>query len=306
MSEHRDYDLICIGSGPAGQRAAVQAAKLGKRVAIVERQRIVGGVCLTMGTIPSKTLREAVMALVSARNRAKSHFLSFDPYGTWQEIGERISGVIATERRVIEHQLARNDIDLISGTASFEDPHTLMVDDGRQVRRLTTEHVLVAVGTTATPPPDVPIDGRHVVTSDQILQMERLPRTLCVVGAGVIGLEYASILAQLDMSVTVVDKRMRPLEFLDHEIVDELIHQMRGTGVSFRVGDSVASLEVQDGHAPRVRQAHPRRRGALLRRADRRDRRARSREGRPRRRRPGQDHRGRALPHRGPLDLRRR
>ena len=193
------YDLIAIGSGPGGQRAAIQAAKLDKRVAVMERTSGVGGVCVRTGTIPSKTLREAAMALSGYRERG----FYGSSYTVKQHIGMddltfRADQVVRNETDVVRHQLMRNGIDLYSGSASFADPHTLVVDDpgghGRQTLRAGT--IVIATGTTATRDDHIPFDGRRIITSDAVA-LDRLPRTMAVVGAGVIGLENAAMFASL-------------------------------------------------------------------------------------------------------------
>jgi len=247
-----DYDLICIGSGPAGQRAAVQAAKLGKTVAVVERHRIVGGVCLETGTIPSKTFREAVIS--SVRPRGTSRTGSFDEGRsniTAEQLVERIEHVVRAEAEVIERQLHHNDVALFRGTASFVGPHELHIQAGEESHRLTAANILIASGTCPTPPPDV-APGGPVVTSDEILNLKELPHTMAVVGGGVIGIEYASIFATLGVEVTLIERQERPLEFLDHEIVDELIHQMRNANVTFRLAEVVSRIEVQSSPKPRA------------------------------------------------------
>jgi NAD(P) transhydrogenase len=243
-----DYDLVCIGSGPAGQRAAVQAAKAGRRAAVIEKRGCVGGVCVDTGTIPSKTLREAVLAYAARAGAAARR--APGPATARPTAGDLLSGVesvMAREIEVIEHQLARNDVRLIRGEATFVDPHTLSVLGAGGTATLTAEHVLIAVGTRPASPPGVKADGEIVLDSDDVLRLGQLPRAMAVVGAGVIGVEYASMFAALGVQVTVVERRERPLEFLDHEIVDELIHQLRNRNVTFRLGESVESLAVSDG-----------------------------------------------------------
>jgi NAD(P) transhydrogenase len=240
-----DYDLVCIGSGPAGQRAAIQAAKLGKRVAVIEKQRSVGGYCVESGTIPSKTFREAVRRVYSRpgldsgdggfRERVRP---------TMHQLVGHVARVIQREVGVVHDVLARNDIRLLNGRASFEDPHTLLVESAEGRRRISGANILVAVGTMPSRPRGMDSDGHTITTSDTVLNLEQLPRTMVVVGAGVIGIEYASMFAALGVQVTVIDGRPRPLEFLDHEIVDELIHQMRKSDVVFRCGDAVEGIEV--------------------------------------------------------------
>ena len=251
-----DFDLLCLGSGPAGQRAAVQAAKLGFRSAVVEKGRVVGGVCVDTGTIPSKTFREAVLSFGKPAWPAEpaGHAVQ-SRRPTLQQLLARVTEVMRRECDVIDQQLDRNDVTVVWGRARFKDPHTVVVERDSALHTITAEHILIAVGTEPAPPPGVAPDGEVVLTSDDILTMTSLPRTLAVVGAGVIGIEYASMFAMLGVAVTLVEKRDRLLEFLDHEIVDELMHQMRKHGVIFRLGETVERLDVTDG---------PPRRAALL------------------------------------------
>ena len=243
-----DYDLVSIGSGPAGQRAAVQAAKLGKRAAVVEKLRCVGGVCLGTGTIPSKTLREAVLLLSGGPGRAGPGFsIPPGPRPTAEQLLARVEEVLAREQAVIEDQLRRNDVVTVRGEASFTDAHTLAVRREDGWHAISAETIVIAVGTQPAPPPGIAPDGEVVITSDDVVRLRQIPRAMAVVGASVIGIEYASMFSALGVPVTLIEKRPRPLEFLDREIVDELIHQMRSRNVTFRLGESVASIEVTDG-----------------------------------------------------------
>jgi NAD(P) transhydrogenase len=242
--EAYEFDLVCIGSGPAGQRAAIQAAKLGKRVAVVEKQTCIGGVCIETGTIPSKTFREAVRRLYSQANFGHGGDAPRRQRPTMTQLLAQVDRVIQRESEVVQDALSRNDVQVLRGRAKFEDPHTLVVDGIATHRRVTTDKILIAVGTRPTDPRGIKPDGRVVITSDTILQLEKLPRKVAVVGAGVIGIEYASMFAALGVHVTVIDKRPRPLEFLDCEITDELVHQMRKSDVTFRCGDGVDSMEI--------------------------------------------------------------
>jgi len=239
-----DFDLVCIGSGPAGQRAAVQAAKLGKTVAVIEKRRVVGGACLDTGTIPSKAFREAILAFSSGQVFLKKNELSHSSRPTANQLLSRVKEVIGIEGEVLKDQLYRNDVAMLNGIAAFIDSHTLQIVTELGNKQITSDKFLIAVGTIPTPPPGVPADGTMVMNSDGILSLGRLPKTLAVVGAGVIGIEYASMFAELGVEVTVVDKRYRPLEFLDYEIVDELIHQMRNKNVLFRLNETVEHLEI--------------------------------------------------------------
>jgi len=247
-----EYDLICIGSGPAGQRAAVQAAKLGLRVGVIEKRRIMGGTCVDSGTIPSKTFREAVLSLkASRRGREPADFQSVSP-PTMGELLDKVSHLVAMESQIVENQLGRNNITLIHGDAYFKDPHTIVVELGSDTILLRATHILIAVGTIPAPPPGISPDGQVIIDSDDILHLSHIPRTMVVIGAGVIGIEYASMFATLGTEVTIIDQRERPLEFLDHEIVDELIHQMRNNNVIFRLSETVERLDLSSGPPKRV------------------------------------------------------
>lgn len=246
MSPQHEYDLLCIGSGPTGQRAAIQAAKLGKKVAVIEQQQCLGGVCIATGTIPSKTFREAVSRLYATPYPALAdtvrHTARLRP--SMAQLLGQVEHVMQREMQVIADALERNDVEVLHGQASFVRPHTLCISGPEGQRQVTAEHILIAVGTTTTNPHGLEPDGRTVVTSDQILDLPHLPHTMAVVGAGVIGMEYASMFAALGVQITVIDQRPRPLEFLDQEIVDELIHQMRKSNVMFRCGDAVARIDI--------------------------------------------------------------
>ncbi len=245
------YDLICIGSGPAGQRGAVQAAKLGKRVAVIEKRRVVGGSCLDTATIPSKTFREAVLSFSGLNFRWLLHQEPLPSRPTVQQLMGRVTEVIQVEGNVLNDQLRRNDVTLLQGQATFRDSHTIDLKNERGTSTVTAEHILIAVGTRPTSPPGIPLDGESILDSDSILSLQKMPRSLTVVGAGVIGLEYASMFGILGVEVTLVDTRTRPLEFLDGEIVDELTHQMRNHQVTFRLGETVDGIE--RGKGPRQR-----------------------------------------------------
>ena len=252
-----EYDLLVIGSGPAGQRAAIQGAKLDKRVALVERRAVVGGVCVNTGTIPSKTLREAVLHLSGYRERGVyGASYAVKQNITIDDLLFRADHVIRHELDVTRHQLARNRVELFSAEASFVGPHNLLLRlaDGRGVREVTAKRIVLATGTEATKDPRIPIDGKRIFMSDDILSLDRLPRTLAVVGAGVIGCEYASIFAALGVRVTLIDKRSRLLPFVDGEIVEALTYHLRENRMTLRLSEEVSAIEpVQDERGERVR-----------------------------------------------------
>lgn len=243
-----DLDLIVIGSGPSGQKAAVQAAKLGKRVAVVERRQRVGGNSIHTGTIPSKTLREAV--LEGIKNRPLDIADPTNPEvrerSAVEFLMDRTARVIGAETRVVREQLRRNDVGLLFGDASFADEHTIRIRDGQNERSYSAENIVIAVGTLPARPKDVQFDDRTVIDSDGILKLEgRVPRTMTVVGAGVIGVEYASMFGALGTKVTLVDARERILQFLDKEIGEALQFFMRRSNVTFRFSEEVVGVELK-------------------------------------------------------------
>jgi NAD(P) transhydrogenase len=250
------YDLLVIGSGPAGQRAAIQAAKLNKRVAMVERKAVVGGVCINTGTIPSKTLREAALYLSGYRLRGLyGASYTVKQNITMEDLLFRTEHVIRHEVDVTRHQLMRNHVEVFSAAGSFVDPHTVRLAevDGSGLRDVTVDKVVIATGTEVTREEKIPFDGQRICCSDDIINLKRLPRTLTVVGAGVIGLEYASIFAALGVRVTLVDKRHRMLPFVDAEIIDTLAYHLRENRVTLRFGEEVSAMDlITDSFGDRV------------------------------------------------------
>ncbi|MCU1682410.1 MAG: udhA [Amycolatopsis sp.] len=248
MSE-RDYDLIVIGSGPGGQKAAIAASKLGKRVAIIDKNDMLGGVCVNTGTIPSKTLREAVLYLTGMNQRelyGASYRVKQDI--TIADLMARTRHVVDREVQVVRAQLMRNHIDLIVGMGTFVDEHTVSVEGVHRGDRTTmsSDYIVIATGTKPARPAEVDFDAERVLDSDEILQMESVPSSLVVVGAGVIGIEYASMFAALGTRVTVVEQRDNMLDFCDPEIVESLKFHLRDQAVTFRFGEKVASVVVSD------------------------------------------------------------
>src|SRR5918996_2006356 len=210
-----EYELLVIGSGPAGQKAAIQAAKLGHRVAVVERQQL-GGVSVNRGTIPSKTLREAIVYLTGLSQRvAYGESYRVKEEITIEDLRVRTQQVIEREIDIVRHQLMRNRVHVVAGSARFVDPHTVAVSGGRDERRLTAERTVVATGTRPARPSTVEFDDQTILDSDGLLLLDRVPASVAVVGAGVIGIEYASMFAALGAKVTVIEKRTRLLDFCD-------------------------------------------------------------------------------------------
>ena len=238
------YDVIVIGSGPAGQRAAIQASKSGKRVALIEKQTVVGGTCINTGTIPSKTMREAVMHL-SGYNYQNVYGMNYRVKEkiTISDLAFRVQHVIKTEVDVTQAQLSRNGIDVVFGIASFVNPTTVRVEGLLAQAEYHAEIIIIATGTKPATSPRVPLNNRSIINSDQILQMPEIPKTLIVVGGGVIGVEYACMFAVLGVRVILVEKRPRLLEFADAEIVEALSYHLRDRRVTMRLNEEVQSVE---------------------------------------------------------------
>ena len=244
-----DYDMVIIGSGPAGHRAAIQSAKLGKRVAVIEKKTLIGGVSVNTGTIPSKTLREAVLHLSGFRQRSiYGASYTVKQNITMGDLLLRADHVIRHEIEISRHQLQRNGVELFAGIARLVNEHTVHLHfvDKKGEDEITSRHIMIAVGTTVVKPPHIPFDGETIFTSDGLLKLDRLPRTLTVVGGGVIGCEYACMFATLGTRVTLVEVSDRLLDFVDHEIVDALVYHMRQQRVTLRLGENVRAIEHSD------------------------------------------------------------
>ncbi|HEU4683020.1 MAG TPA: Si-specific NAD(P)(+) transhydrogenase [Nitrospira sp.] len=248
------YDLLVIGTGPAGQKAAIQAAKLGKKVGIVERRQVVGGVCINTGTIPSKSLREAVLYLSGFRQRTlygseyrlKKHI-------TIEDLAFRANHVIKQEIEIVENQMARNQVDLLYGAASFVGPHRIQIQHPSGSVEHDANFIVIAVGTEPARPAHIPFDQETIIDTDGLLALKHVPDSIVIVGGGVIGAEYASMLATLGVSVTLVDKRPRLLEFVDTEIIHALQQQMKGIGVTLCHNEEVVAIAKQDDGKVHVR-----------------------------------------------------
>lgn len=245
-----DFDIVVVGTGPAGQRAAIAAAKLDRRVAIVDRRQCIGGVCVNTGTIPSKTLREAVLYLTGHRQKAV--------YGQHYRVKESITmedllihshRVIRNELDVIQSQMSRNGVRMLTGEARFEGPHQVVISDGRHAEHLTAAKIILAPGTEPARPKDTKLVDNRIIDSDGVLSLLEIPRTMTVVGGGIIGLEYASMFATLGTKVTVIESRPRLLDFVDEEIADALIYHLRDRGMTFRLMEEVVYVDM-DGDEP--------------------------------------------------------
>jgi NAD(P) transhydrogenase len=247
MASETEYDLVVIGSGPGGQKAAVAASKLGKKVAVIERGWMLGGVCVNTGTIPSKTLREAVVYL-TGMNQRELYGASYRVKDriTTEDLHVRTAHVITKEVDVVRSQLMRNKIDLFTGHGRFVDPHTIVVENDNEAEHTTVsgDHIVIATGTKPARPDGIEFDDERVLDSDGILGLKKVPSSMVVVGAGVIGIEYASIFAALGTKVTVVEKRESMLDFCDAEIVEALRFHLRESAVTFRFGEEVTGVQI--------------------------------------------------------------
>ncbi|MGD0962614.1 MAG: Si-specific NAD(P)(+) transhydrogenase [Candidatus Acidiferrales bacterium] len=240
-----NFDLVVIGTGPAGQKGAICAAKLRKRVAVIDRTFMLGGVCVHTGTIPSKSVREAIFQLTGMAVKAlhgsdcrETRDISL------QELSFRVSAIVKRETDVIRAQLKRNGIAIFQGTAEFADSHTLEVQGEEEKVTLHGDKILIACGTRTARPAGIPFDGKRILDTDQIFALAELPRELIVVGAGVVGLEYASFLAALGVEVTLIDQRPVILDFVDREICDTLEYHLRQLGTVFRLGEKVTRVGI--------------------------------------------------------------
>ena len=238
------YDLIVIGSGPSGQRASISAAKMGKKVAVVEMREVVGGVSINTGTIPSKTMREAVLHL-SGYNYKSIYGMNYRVKEkiTMADLAFRVQHVIKTEIDVTEAQLSRNNVEMLVGIASFVDKNHVKVTNSRGSEVFEAEHILIGTGTKPAVSKKVPINGKTIINSDLVLDLMNLPKTMIVVGGGVIGVEYTCMFAALGVRVTLIERRPKLLEFADQEIVEALSYHLRDSRVTMRLNEEVESVE---------------------------------------------------------------
>jgi NAD(P) transhydrogenase len=246
---HSEYDLIVIGSGPAGQKAALAAAKLGKRAAVVERLADVGGACIHTGTIPSKAMREAILHLTGIKERevyGASYQVKQDI--RMSDLLQRCQHVVRCEVDVIRNQMHRNGLAMFSGVASFVDPHTIRIVHGDEATDVVAKNILIAVGTVPARPASVPFAPDRVIDSDELLKLTKLPRSMAIVGGGVIGSEYASMLAAVGVRVTMIESRPKLLEFVDDEVADNLQFRLRDLGIRLKLGETVAEIRLEANH----------------------------------------------------------
>lgn len=254
---NKEYDLIVIGSGPAGEKAAIEAAKLRKSSAIIERHSVQGGVCIHTGTIPSKTLRETVMYISGLRQRSVYGLIGgVKPNISVKELMYRKGQVIQQELDVIQQNMARYRIEVIKGTGMIADANTVVVSDGDNNNRiLKGQHIIISTGTKPFHPPHVNFDHRYVYDGETILNLDTLPRSMTIIGGGVIGCEYASIFAHIGVKVTIVDRRERLMSFLDNEIVDALLYLMRKYRINLILGDGDKEIFVENDQVVTITQS---------------------------------------------------
>lgn len=243
VSENNSYDLVVIGSGPAGQKAAICAAKMRKKVAVIERKRSIGGVCVNTGTIPSKTFREAVLYLSGLRQRSfYGRSYAVKDQIAMEDLIFRSAAVMAREIEVIKSQLRRNRVTVLEGNAQFIRPHTVEIQNEMGSAVVHGDYFVVACGTRPDHDSQFPMDGKRIFDSDQVQDLKEVPRELIVVGAGIVGLEYASMFAALGVKVILLDQRPTLLDFADREIVESLCFQLRQLGTVFRLGEKVVAV----------------------------------------------------------------
>jgi NAD(P) transhydrogenase len=249
--ENMTADLVIIGSGPSGQKAAIQAAKLGKRVVVIEKDIEPGGACLYSGTIPSKTFREAVVDLTRFYER---HFEGVEyimPDVTIDELNYRLHAVILEERNIISRQFKKNGIHFIQGSARFENQNTIIIvdNDFRLKYQITTEYCIIAVGSNPRNPCDVPFDREVILDSTTLLGIGKVPKSMLVLGGGIIGSEYASFFAALGTEVTVIDRKEHMLPLLDAEIGIHLQTALTDIGLKFVGKKEPIQITRKDDHA---------------------------------------------------------
>ena len=245
-----DYDLIIIGSGPSGRAAAIQAGKLRRKVLVIDRKDRLGGVSVHTGTIPSKTLRETVLNLSGWRERSfygRSYRVKDEIRA--EDLKARLHMTLDHEVDVLEHQFNRNHVETLMGAAKFVGANEVEVaTEAGETTRITGAKFLIATGTVTYRPDDVPFNGKTVVDGDDFLEMERIPRSLIVVGAGVIGVEYATMFSALDVRVTLIEPRDSFLDFVDHRLIEDFTHQIRENGVDLRLGSAIDKIEDAGDH----------------------------------------------------------
>lgn len=241
------FDLVVIGSGPAGEKGAARAAQFGKRVALIERSKHLGGAGINTGTVPSKTLRETALYFSGLEQRGLYGIdYSLREGLSVREFMHREHIVVDNERRMVSEHVQEHGIERMQGTASLKDAHTVQITTGKGTREIGTDFILIATGSSPFHPSGIPFDHKYIFDSDTILGMDRIPKSMVVVGGGVIGMEYASIFTALGVDVTLVESHDRVLHFVDSEIVDRLRYQLELLGLKFVLNGHMNEIEVQD------------------------------------------------------------
>lgn len=247
------YDLIVIGSGPAGEKAAVKAAYFGYKVAIIEKDSAYGGAGVKTGTVPSKTLKETALYLSGKYDKGL--------YGIERELQEKASVehflyrknlIVKTQSDEVRHNLMIHDVDIYQGAASFQDEHHIEIK-GKETLVIEGKNIIIATGSYPYHPPGIPFNGNTIHDSDTILNIDRIPETICIVGAGVIGCEYATIFSTLGSKVTLVNSHNKILKFLDEEISNALVEQMKRDEVEILFNTRLEKVTIEDVEAGKKR-----------------------------------------------------
>jgi len=247
----KEVDLIVIGSGPAGQRAAIQAVKLGKSAIVVERRKAIGGVCINTGTIPSKTLREAILYLSGFRQRGVyGRSYTVKQHVTYDDLMQRVNHVVRHELEVARDKMMRNGVEIINGTASFEDAHTIWVKNESETRKYCAQRIIIATGSSPYRSDRVPFNNHNIIDSDSMweddFQMDEIPKSMLFIGAGVIGTEYACMFSTLGVDVALLDRRTELLRFIDGEINEALLYHMRNERVTLYLGKDFSEIRLDE------------------------------------------------------------
>lgn len=246
--QEKEYDLIVLGSGPAGEKAAIEASKMHKKTAIIEKRSVQGGVCIHTGTIPSKTLRETVMYISGLRQRSVYGLMgAMKENITIKELMYRKGQVIRQELDIIQQNMSRYGIEVIKGTGMITSPRSVIVfEDEKTNRIINSKVIIISTGTKPYHPDFINFDNQYIYDGESILHLDRIPRSLTIIGGGVIGCEYASIFAHIGTNVTIVDNRERLLSFLDREIAETLLYLMRKYRINLILGEDIKDIAIKD------------------------------------------------------------
>lgn len=243
----RHFDLCVIGSGPGGQKAAIQAAKLDRSVCVVERMESVGGVAIHTGTIPSKAFRQAIIEATHGKDHLEIRGDTRAGRISIEDLLASCQRIIVAEMEIVRGQLQRNGVSTVTGHARFVGAHRVEVTSSKGAEEITADRFVIAVGTAPARPEEIPFDDELVLTSDDLVKLSRLPRSMIVVGGGVIGTEFASMFARLGVRVSLVEKQERILPFLDRQIGEALQYNLRDLGMTLRLGEQLVSVSKEEG-----------------------------------------------------------